>query len=85
MNLSNPDQKLLTQIGNLECVTNEDQGEYGGMLLGQLGEAGLPQEQTPFVLSPVDSVGDTKEKIQTQELHRAIIIPPDFSEKMSTY
>ena len=66
-------------------VVNQDTGPLGSMIIESLSQIELDESrQKPFNLTLISSIDDAKKEIRSQQLNGAIVIPEDFTARITS-
>ena len=75
-----PAQRVLTDVPL--GIINQDKGRLSALVIEPLSKMKLDGERETFVLTAVANLDEARNEIRSQQLNGALLIPPDFSEKI---
>lgn len=75
-----PTQRVLTDVPL--GIINQDTGRLSALVVEPLAKMKLDGERETFVLTAVSNLDEARNEIRSQQLNGALLIPPDFSEKI---
>jgi ABC-2 type transport system permease protein len=75
-----PTQRALTDVPL--GIINQDTGRLSALVVEPLSKIKLDGEHETFVLTAVDNLDEARDEIRSQQLNGALLIPPDFSERI---
>ena len=75
-----PSQRVLTDVPL--GIINQDKGRLSALVIEPLSQMKLDGNRETFVLTAISNIDEARNQIRNQQLNGAVLIPPDFSDKI---